>query len=108
MKLTAKIKLHPSEDQHQLLLQTLERANTACNSISEQAWTAKHFRRVPVHQLMYLAVREQFHLGAQMAIRCIGKVVDVWILCPCGCERGNEHRCSRSGCYQPAKRGSLG
>ena len=78
MKLTAKIKLTPTEEQHQLLLQTLERANHACNYISEQAWSSKRFGRVPVHKLTYESVREQFELSAQMTVRCIGKVVDAY------------------------------
>ncbi|MBW7959804.1 MAG: helix-turn-helix domain-containing protein [Candidatus Promineofilum sp.] len=38
MKLTAKIKLQPTPEQHAVLLQTLETANAACNDISQQAW----------------------------------------------------------------------
>lgn len=80
MKLTAKIKLDPTKEQHQLLLQTLERANAACNSISQQAWQNKTFGRVPVHKLTYHTVRDQFDLSAQMTVRCIGKVVDAYKL----------------------------
>lgn len=80
MKLTAKIKLTPTQEQHELLLRTLERANDACNYISQQAWNARTFGRVPVHKLTYEVVREQFTLSAQMTIRCIGKVVDAYKL----------------------------
>lgn len=80
MKLTAKIKLNPTEEQHDYLRQTLERANAACNYISQQAWEAKSFGRVPVHKLTYNNVREQFGLAAQVAVRCIGKVVDAYKL----------------------------
>jgi IS605 OrfB family transposase len=80
MKLTAKIKLNPTETQRQMLLETLERANAACNYISQQAWDAKRFGRVPVHKLTYHEVRQQFGLAAQMAVRCIGKVVDAYKL----------------------------
>ena len=34
MKLTAKVKLQPTPEQHQFLLQTLETTNAACNEIS--------------------------------------------------------------------------
>lgn len=78
MKLTATVKLKPIPEQRQLLYETLERANAACNFISEQAWEAKSFGRVPVHRLTYHPVREQFDLAAQMAVRCIGKVVDAY------------------------------
>ena len=76
MKLTAVVKLLPSADQFRLLLKTLEAANAACNFISQQAWAAQQFGRVPVHKLTYYGVRERYDLAAQMAVRCIGKVVD--------------------------------
>jgi IS605 OrfB family transposase len=78
MKLTATVKLKPTDTQRELLFETLERANAACNAISEQAWVAKSFGRVPVHELTYYAAREQFGLAAQLAVRCIGKVVDAY------------------------------
>lgn len=78
MKLTAKIKLKPTEEQHRYLLETLARANAACDYISEQAWESKVFGRVPVHKLTYQIVREQFELSAQVTVRCIGKVVDAY------------------------------
>jgi putative transposase len=80
MKLTATVKLKPTEGQRQLLYETLQRANAACNYISEQAWDAKVFGRAPVHRLTYHDVRERFELTAQMAVRCIGKVVDAYKL----------------------------
>jgi putative transposase len=76
MKLTATIKLQPTDEQRQLLYQTLERANAACHSISAAAWEAQQFGRVPVHRLTYANVRTEFDLTAQLAVRCIGKVVD--------------------------------
>lgn len=80
MKLTAVIKLMPTPEQRQMLFQTLERANAACNFISEQAWQTKTFGRVPIHHLTYKSAREQFELTAQMAVRCIGKVADSYKL----------------------------
>jgi hypothetical protein len=43
---------------------------------SQQAWNAQVLARVPVHKLTYDPVREADQLTAQMAVRCIGKVVD--------------------------------
>src|SRR5690606_28892845 len=80
MKLTATIKLQPTEEQRDLLYATLERANAACNYISERAWAEQRFGRVPVHHLTYSAVRADFDLTAQLAVRCIGKVVDAYKL----------------------------
>lgn len=80
MKLTATLKLQPTPQQRQLLYATLERANAACNWISDRAWTEKSFGRVPVHRLTYNAARAEFDLAAQLAVRCIGKVVDAYRL----------------------------
>ncbi len=43
MRLTAKIKLQPTPEQHAALLKTLETATAACNDISQQAWESKAF-----------------------------------------------------------------
>lgn len=64
MKLTAQIKLLPTPEQHQALVQTLELGNQARNQISELAWQAQTFRRVPLHRLAYRAIREQGSGGA--------------------------------------------
>lgn len=74
MKLTATVKLLPTSEQRQSLLQTLERANTACNFTSELAWQNKVFSRVSLHHLTYYTIREQFGLSAQLAVQVIGKV----------------------------------
>ncbi|MEQ9030619.1 MAG: transposase, partial [Aggregatilineales bacterium] len=80
MKLTAKIKLNPTEEQRQLLHDTLQRANAACNHISEVAWTEKKFRQFDLHKLCYYPVREQFELSAQIVVRALGKVADSYKL----------------------------
>lgn len=80
MKLTAKIKLIPTKEQHQLLLETLERANAACNHISEVAWEQKIFKQFNLHKLCYYSVKEQFGLSAQVVVRALGKVADSYKL----------------------------
>src|SRR5690242_9949295 len=78
MKLTAAIKLLPNDEQRQYLYQTLERANTACNWISEQAWATQTFNMTRLHHLTYYTVRAEFDLGSQIAVRCIGKVIQAY------------------------------
>ena len=78
MKLTARVKLQPTPDQASSLKRTLEIANTACNYISEQAWTQRVFRQLPLHKLAYHDVRERFPLTAQVVVRCISKVADAY------------------------------
>src|SRR3712207_2857747 len=80
MKLIAQIKLDPSPEQHAALLATLAEANAACDAISLIAWQAREFRRIPLQKLSYHRVKETFHLGAQVLIRCIAKVADAYKL----------------------------
>jgi len=80
MKLTAKVKLQSTPEQAQLLKQTIETANAACNYISEQAWEHKTFRQFPLHKLVYYDTRDKFPLTAQIVVRCISKVTDSYKL----------------------------
>ena len=80
MKLTANIKLLPSSGQVELLKQTLETCNKACNWISDQAWKGKTFGQYSLHKITYREVRNQFNLSAQMTVRCIAKVADAYKL----------------------------
>jgi putative transposase len=76
MKLTAKIKLNPTEEQRQLLHNTLQRANAACNCISDLAWQEKTFNKLSLQKMCYYDVRDKFELSAQMVVRALGKVAD--------------------------------
>ncbi|KAA9352971.1 RNA-guided endonuclease InsQ/TnpB family protein [Larkinella humicola] len=80
MKLTAKIKLLPTPEQAQNLIDTLSRANQACNALSEIAWENKQFKQFGLHKLAYYPIKEQFGLSAQMIVRGIAKVVDAYKL----------------------------
>lgn len=76
MKLVATLKLQPTPNQSALLYQTLSVANQACDFISAVAWNHQVFVGTALHHLTYYDVRNLFGLSAQLAIRCIGKVVD--------------------------------
>src|SRR5579859_3895435 len=80
MKLTAQIKLLPSPDQAVVLTATIERANAACNSISDYAWQTKVFNQFELHTALYTAIRQEFGLSAQVTVRCLGKVADSYKL----------------------------
>src|SRR5437762_26774 len=45
VKLTAQVKLLPTKEQAKALMETLERANTACDAISTAVWHGKVFGR---------------------------------------------------------------
>src|SRR5258706_4696499 len=78
MKLTAQIKLMPTPQQADLLKQTLEAANAACNTISDYAWTNQVFGKFPLQKALYYGLRDQFNLTAQLVVRCLGKVADTY------------------------------
>jgi putative transposase len=80
MKLTAQLQLQPTPEQAHFLRQTLEAANAACNVISAYAYTHQVFSKYDLQKAMYAQVREQFKLGAQVVIRCLGKVADAYKL----------------------------
>ncbi len=80
MKLTAKVKLQPTEAQADSLKRTLETANAACNYMSEVAWREHAFGQFQIHGLVYHDVRAKFDLTAQLVIRGIAKVCDAYKL----------------------------
>lgn len=74
MKLTLQIKLLPTEEQSQSLLETMKQANHACNRISEFAFAQKIFNHFKLHQALYHDLKAEGILSAQMLVRCFGKV----------------------------------
>lgn len=78
MFLTAKVKLIPTEAQADSLKRTLETANSACNFISDIAWSNRVFGKFQVQKLTYHEVKADFGLTAQLIIRCIAKVADAY------------------------------
>jgi len=74
MKLTAQVKLLPSQGQYAALKQTLERTNQACNFISEQAWNTHTFGQFRLQKLTYATTKASFGLTAQIAVLCAKKV----------------------------------
>lgn len=78
MKLTAKVKLQPTQEQKSSLLRTLAIANDACNYISDQAWSTRTFGKFPLQKLVYNEVKDRFGLSAQIAILCVFKVADAY------------------------------
>jgi len=78
MKQTLTIKLHPSPEQFNMLKETMEAFNEACNSIAETAFNSKTFNNWQLHHLVYRDIRERFNLSAQMTVRAISKVADAY------------------------------
>ena len=80
MKLTLKIKLLPTDEQADLLLDTMKEANTACNAISDVAWQEKIFNNFKLHHKVYHSYKATFNLSSQMLIMQIAKVADAYKL----------------------------
>lgn len=80
MKLTLKIKLLPTDEQANLLLETMKDANTVCNAISDVAWSKRIFNNFKLHHETYHAYKSTFKLSSQVLIRCIAKVADAYKL----------------------------
>ncbi len=59
---------------------TLERANEACNWLSQLAWDTKIFRQFALHKLGYYDAKERFDFSAQVVVRCEAKVADAYKL----------------------------
>lgn len=78
--MTLQIKLLPTEEQEQSLLNTLKTSNSACNKISDVAWGKNEFNQFRLHHLVYHQIKDSFNLSAQIVIRCISKVVDAYKL----------------------------
>lgn len=74
MKLVLQIKLVPTKEQIDTLVNTIYEANRACNAISDIAWENKVFNQYKIQRLCYRSVKDTFGLSAQMIVRCIGKV----------------------------------
>jgi len=80
MKLTLKIKLLPTAEQADLLLETIRETNTVCNAISDVAWTKRIFNNFKLHHEVYHVYKSTFKLSSQMLIRSIAKVADAYKL----------------------------
>lgn len=80
MKLTLQIKLLPTQEEFTSLKKTLIEANTACNEISDTAFTKKIYNQYKLHHETYHRIKNSFNLSAQMVVRCISKVCDAYKL----------------------------
>ncbi len=80
MKLTAKVKLKPTDEQREYLERTLTTANKAANYISDVAWDTQVFSQFKLHKLVYKDVRSMFNLSSQVTVRAISKVCEAYKL----------------------------
>lgn len=86
MKLTVQVKLLPSAEQAESLLATMCAMNSAATYAARAGFKHKVYGQVSIHNLTYYDIRQQFGLGAQHAVRAIGKAVEAFsrdkTICP--------------------------
>lgn len=72
------LKLAPTSEQHQALLDTMHAFNRACDYIAAQAYAAHVANKFALQKMCYGTLRTQYKLAAQLAIRAISKTSDVY------------------------------
>ena len=78
MKLTMQVRLQPTTEQVARLLATMERFNAACDAIAEVAFRERCANKVRLQKFVYHGIRRDFGLSAQMTVRAIAKVTEVY------------------------------
>jgi IS605 OrfB family transposase len=78
MKLTMQVKLQPAAEQAARLLATMARFNAACDAIAAVAFRERCANRVQLQKLVYHDIRRDFGLSAQMTVRAIAKVTEIY------------------------------
>lgn len=78
MNLTLQTQVLPASDDGKRLRATVERFNEAANWLAGEAFAVGLANKVELHKLHYRELRSRFGLSAQMAVRCIARVVDVY------------------------------
>jgi len=78
MKQTMLLKLNPTEDQHQALLETMHQFNAAANYVAAMAFAEKSANKFELQKLVYGELRTTYKLAAQLAIRAISKASEAY------------------------------
>lgn len=78
MQLSIKVKLIPSQEQKDILLETIKNYNEASNFVSQIAFENRTASVVKIHHKCYYEIRKRFNLSSQMAVRVVGKVADAY------------------------------
>ena len=78
MKITMRLKLIPTQEQANALLETMKAFNAACNHVSQIAFLSKVYGKYDLQKTCYYPIRETFNISAQMAVRVIGRVTETY------------------------------
>jgi IS605 OrfB family transposase len=72
------LKLAPTEEQSHALLETMHEFNAGANYVAQIAFDEKSANKHALQKLVYGELRTTYQLAAQLAIRCISKVTEVY------------------------------
>jgi predicted transposase len=78
MKQTMHLKLAPTTEQAQALLDTMYAFNEAANYVASVAWASKTANKFALQKLVYGELRTTYGLAAQLAIRAISKTSEAY------------------------------
>jgi len=78
MKQTMLLKLAPTTEQHQALLETMHTFNAGANYVASVAWASKTANKFALQKLVYGELRTTYKLAAQLAIRAISKASEAY------------------------------
>ncbi len=78
MKQTMLLKLAPTEEQHQALLEIMHEFNAAANYVASIALAEKSANKFELQKLVYGELRTTYKLPAQLAIRAISKASEAY------------------------------
>ena len=73
--LTYAVRVDAPPDQYRLLSDTCAAYLDCCNMVSRVAWERKTLGQKALHQLVYRRLRDEYHVGAQMAQSSIIRVI---------------------------------
>lgn len=73
--LTYAVRVEVSPDQSQVLSDTCAAYLDCCNMVSGVAWERKTLSQKALHQLVYRRIRDEYHVGAQMACSSMNRVI---------------------------------
>lgn len=73
--LTYAVRVDASPDQSRVLSDTCAAYLDCCNMVSETAWEHKTLSQKTLHQLVYRKLRDEYHVGAQMACSSMNRVI---------------------------------
>ena len=78
MMQTVFVKLETSDKEAEALIQTMHQFNAACNEVAEVAFHTHTANKIKLQKEVYYSIKERYNLSAQMAIRVIAKVAEVY------------------------------